>query len=314
MKTTVKKASDKTPGAWVVSANDKGRKKNNQGKVYLKDKEEFFIELYNPTTKNIIAKIRINSNNITEGGILLSPGERFYLDHNINTGNKLIYEHKFLAKGVKKPIIINNDIVVDFYAENEEEYDNRIIEKHIYTSNMYNTYFDYNQNIWVTQSCTYDTNNEQILSDINNSDMSSNKIFGKITESDKKTNVEFIDNVINVGTLINSVYITIDPDVIELRERKVFNNYKKNAKIEDIIDGINDIKWLLECEMLTHNEYNTLLQQLKENLSEAVNKMNSINSGMIIYYLKILADLKNCDVYTHDFIMELKTIILSKHK
>ena len=36
------------PGAWVVNSNDKGRKSIKKGKVYLQDKEEFVIELYNP--------------------------------------------------------------------------------------------------------------------------------------------------------------------------------------------------------------------------------------------------------------------------
>jgi len=34
------------PSAWIVTPNDKGRKSIKSGKVFLKDKEEFEIELY----------------------------------------------------------------------------------------------------------------------------------------------------------------------------------------------------------------------------------------------------------------------------
>jgi hypothetical protein len=40
-------ASNSKPNAWIVNSTDKGRKSIKNGKVYLKDSEEFQIELFN---------------------------------------------------------------------------------------------------------------------------------------------------------------------------------------------------------------------------------------------------------------------------
>ena len=42
-----------TPSAWVVNSKDRGRKSIKKGKVYLQDKEEFVIELFNPFLRTI---------------------------------------------------------------------------------------------------------------------------------------------------------------------------------------------------------------------------------------------------------------------
>ena len=46
------------PSAWIVTPNDKGRKSIKSGKVFLKDKEEFEIELFNPLTVSVLDDIK----------------------------------------------------------------------------------------------------------------------------------------------------------------------------------------------------------------------------------------------------------------
>jgi hypothetical protein len=88
------------PGAWVVAAKDRGRKsikmdeksdQKTKGKVYLTDGEEFQIELYNPMTQCVLADIKLNGNSISESGLVLRPGERFYLDCFIDDKKKFVF-------------------------------------------------------------------------------------------------------------------------------------------------------------------------------------------------------------------------------
>jgi len=52
------------PKAWI--ATDGSRKKiKNDKNVYLKDQEKFEIELFNPTTSKVLAKINLNGNPIS---------------------------------------------------------------------------------------------------------------------------------------------------------------------------------------------------------------------------------------------------------
>ena len=54
------KKEKKNPGAWIVNSTDRGRKSVKNGKVYLSDKFEFEIELYNPLQDCVLADIKLN--------------------------------------------------------------------------------------------------------------------------------------------------------------------------------------------------------------------------------------------------------------
>ena len=80
------------PSAWIVNSNDRGRKSIKKGKVYLSDKEEFVIELYNPLQDCVLADIKLNGNSISKSGLVLNPGQRFYLDCFIDDKKKFIFD------------------------------------------------------------------------------------------------------------------------------------------------------------------------------------------------------------------------------
>jgi hypothetical protein len=67
MKTTntyVVKSEIGQPQAWIAIKRNRQKIYNGQGKfsqVYLKDGQEFQIELYNPTQTRYLAKIKINN-------------------------------------------------------------------------------------------------------------------------------------------------------------------------------------------------------------------------------------------------------------
>jgi hypothetical protein len=87
--------------------------------VYLKDKQIFEIELFNPTQGKVLAKIEINGKSISNSGIILKPGERVYLERFIDSNNKLLFEtykvedSEEVAKATEK----NGLVEIFFYPE-----------------------------------------------------------------------------------------------------------------------------------------------------------------------------------------------------
>jgi hypothetical protein len=108
-----------TPSAWVVNSKDRGRKSIKKGKVYLQDKEEFVIELFNPLQDCVLADIKLNGKSISQTGLVLNPGQRFYLDCFIDDKKKFIfntYEVEDTTE-VANAIAKNGLLEVFFYKE-----------------------------------------------------------------------------------------------------------------------------------------------------------------------------------------------------
>lgn len=98
----------------------KGRLKHySDGTVYLKDKTEFEIELFNPTTKKVMAKIYLNGTSISSSGIVLKPGQRVFLERWLDVPRKFIFD-TYTTDGSEeaKAATVNNGAVkVEFYDE-----------------------------------------------------------------------------------------------------------------------------------------------------------------------------------------------------
>lgn len=103
--------------------------------VYLKDGEEFEIELFNPTSKKVLAKIKLNDEYL-DSGIVLRPGERVFLERYLNEARKFVFSTYTVDKkdpNVRKAIKDNGKVEVEFY---QEEVNNNII----YLNNNYPNY------------------------------------------------------------------------------------------------------------------------------------------------------------------------------
>ena len=87
--------------------------------IYLKDKQRFEIELFNPNTISYLAKISINGKSISDSGIVLKPGQRVYLERFIDSNNKFVFETYEIEKSIEAlNAVINNGLVeVSFYPE-----------------------------------------------------------------------------------------------------------------------------------------------------------------------------------------------------
>lgn len=110
------------PQAWIaVSSNRQKVYDVSTGteKVYLEDGQEFQIELYNPTQISYVAKIYLNGQSISTSGLVLKPGQRYFLDRFIDENKKLIFSTYDVenTKGAKEAIAKNGNLKVDFHAE-----------------------------------------------------------------------------------------------------------------------------------------------------------------------------------------------------
>jgi hypothetical protein len=106
---------------------------NNTGDLptyYLQKGQEFQIELYNPTSDVILAKIILNGNPISQGGLVLNPGRRVFLDRYLDVAKKFLFDTYEVSgsEEVRKAIEKNGDFKVEFYKERVlNNYDNNIV-------------------------------------------------------------------------------------------------------------------------------------------------------------------------------------------
>ena len=159
----------KSPGAWIVNPSDKGRKSIKNGKVYLNDKDEFQIELFNPLKVIVLADIKLNGNSISSSGLVIRPGERFYLDCFIEDKKKFIFSTYEVGVDDVESISDNGKLEVFFYKEsvvsikNWKDKFNEVIIKRYSTYLPYlpyplyhkNPYIDHYPNLYPTYPSQY---------------------------------------------------------------------------------------------------------------------------------------------------------------
>jgi hypothetical protein len=97
----------------------KQRLKQHIDTVYLKNGDEFEVELFNPTQNKVLAKIEMNGKSIGNG-IILRPGERVFLERYLDEAKKFLFE-TYVVNGnnenVQQAIANNGDVTVKFYNE-----------------------------------------------------------------------------------------------------------------------------------------------------------------------------------------------------
>ena len=117
MKKTLEKRELNVPCAYITKSKQRVKQFNDT--VYLKDKEEFELELFNPLITKILAKIELNGISIGSG-IILRPGERVYLERYLDKAKKFLFETYSVDgdnKQVLNAITYNGSVSVKFYLE-----------------------------------------------------------------------------------------------------------------------------------------------------------------------------------------------------
>lgn len=221
-----------TPSAWVVNSKDRGRKSIKKGKVYLQDKEEFQIELFNPLQDCVLADIKLNGKSISQTGLVLNPGQRFYLDCFIDDKKKFIfntYEVEDTTE-VVNAIAKNGLLEVFFYKESVvtlNNWSNRlskiVIEKHYPayypwgTTNPYTVYYGNG----ITNTNSFNTGTGTLGSGLVTTSTNTGNVYcstGAIDLTNLKStnNTYYSNNLINCsGSLTTSYSSTIETGRVE---------------------------------------------------------------------------------------------------
>ena len=127
MKTT-KSGSNDTPQAWVAIKRNRQKIYDGKGstpsKIYLKDGQEFEIELYNPTPSRYLVKFKINGKYQSDRGLILNPGQRYFLDRFIDEDRKLAFQTYEVenTKTNQKVTEKNGLLEVEFFSEVEVKF------------------------------------------------------------------------------------------------------------------------------------------------------------------------------------------------
>jgi hypothetical protein len=199
MKTTtstfVVKSETEFPQAWIAIKRNRQKIYNRQGKtqVYLKDGQEFQIELFNPTQTRYLVKFKINGNYQADRGLILNPGQRYFLDRFIDDDKKLEFSTYEVedSKAAKKAIEKNGLLEVEFYAET-------FLHGNIISyPRIYNTP-NWSQPIWTTNPSTFWYGTSNGIS--NNAGGSSTLTLAGSTIN----NVSYTSGTVNCGTTYTS--------------------------------------------------------------------------------------------------------------
>jgi hypothetical protein len=107
------------PEAYIALNNN--RHKIYGDIIYLKDGDEFQIELFNPLQVSVLAKIWINNQPISDVGLVIRPGQRYFLDRYIDNNVKFKFNTYTVDPGntseVLESIKNNGSVKVEFYPE-----------------------------------------------------------------------------------------------------------------------------------------------------------------------------------------------------
>jgi hypothetical protein len=284
------------PSAWIVTPNDKGRKPIKSGKVFLDDKEEFEIELFNPLTVSVLADIKLNGQSISKTGLVLKPGQRFYLDCFVDDKKKFTFSTYEIGVDLESIIATQNNglLEVFFYKEDVITLDNwrsrfdRVIVEKWYPSN-YPTYNPPWNNIYCGGSFGNDNLGNSINSikgfpfggtTVNNTVMyssnlnvggsiSTNSIETGRVEKGPESNQKFDEIEMDFEkNYISSTIIQILPESVkpvETKEIKRVNTYKEmvdKLKSNDIIELIKKLADLHSAGILTDEEFSNKKSEL----------------------------------------------------
>lgn len=114
--------SEPTPTVNIAVNKSRIKLYNKNGEMptyYLQSGQEFQIEIFNPTSNVVLAKITLNNKLISQGGLVLNPGQRVFLDRYLDVAKKFKFDTYEVSNTneVKKAIKNNGDVKVQFFNE-----------------------------------------------------------------------------------------------------------------------------------------------------------------------------------------------------
>ena len=122
-----------------ICVNKSRIKLYNQGvdmpTYYLQSGTSFQFELFNPTINVLLAKIILNGKAISQGGLVINPGQRVFLDRYLDVAQKFLFDTYEVSNTaeVKHAIQNNGDIKIQFFKERPEYFPPVTIRPQYYT-------------------------------------------------------------------------------------------------------------------------------------------------------------------------------------
>jgi hypothetical protein len=103
----------------VNVTSNRNRIKQYENSVYLKDGQQFELEIFNPHQCKVLAKISINGKEISQAGLVIRPGQRIYLERYLDIAKKFKFETYEVedSKESKEAIAKNGEVKVEFFYE-----------------------------------------------------------------------------------------------------------------------------------------------------------------------------------------------------
>ena len=309
------------PSAWVVNSKDRGRKSIKKGKVYLQDKEEFVIELFNPLQDCVLADIKLNGKSISQTGLVLNPGQRFYLDCFIDDKKKFIfntYEVEDTTE-VANAIAKNGLLEVFFYKEsvvtleNWNNKFNRILTGRTYPYWVYPTY------PWVTIN-PYTVYYGNGITNTNSFNTSSGSL---VTTTANTSNVYCSNSAVDLTNLksTNNAYYSSTIDSIPISNSFTQTSFssEKSLSIETgrVEKGSKSKQKFETIDMDFDNYYiaSTIVQLLPDSRkpveTKEIKKTTTISLDSIVL-LEKLGELHKAGILTEEEFTTKKEELLSK--
>ena len=306
-----------TPSAWVVNSKDRGRKSIRKGKVYLQDKEEFVIELFNPLQDCVLADIKLNGKSISQTGLVLNPGQRFYLDCFIDDKKKFIfntYEVEDTTE-VANAIAKNGLLEVFFYKEsvvtleNWNNKFNRILTGRTYPYWVYptypwgttNPYTVYYVNGITTANCNTTIGSGLVTNTINTNDVYCSNSAVDLSNLKSSNNTAYYSSTIDSIPINNSIQSSYSSTIETGRVEK---GSKSKQKFETV-------------DMDFDNYYiaSTIVQLLPDSRkpveTKEIKKSTTISLDSIVL-LEKLGELHKAGILTEEEFTTKKEELLSK--
>lgn len=183
-----------TSQAQAFITKRKQRLKQINRNIYLKDGDEYEIELFNPNPSYILAKIKIDGDYLSGGGIVLRPGERVFLERFLDSKNKFVFR-TYNVDGEAEYVgaLRNNGLVeVEFYLEQQKI----MLYGNIGTTTITTaTPTTYTLTGGLTGGATYTTNNlSSVVNTSNTSTYLSKTIETGTTERGSNSNQQFTNS------------------------------------------------------------------------------------------------------------------------
>jgi len=302
MAKTIAQTSAK-PSAWIVTPNDKGRKSIKSGKVFLEDKEEFEIEIFNPLTVSVLADIKLNGQSISKTGLVVKPGQRVYLDCFIDDKKKFKFStYEIENSGEALEATQNNGVLeVFFYKEDvitlnnwQRRFDRIIVEKH----------YPYNPYPWYNPYTIYGSGGGSTFTTNGSSRIWQSNVLGTITTS----NAYYSSN--------NSYTSQVDLPNLNIAG-SLSTNSIETGRVEK---GEKSKQKFTEVDMDFEKNYisSTIIQILPESRKPAEIKQiktkqsQLLSSDEVIELIKKLGELHSAGILTDEEFSEKKAELLSK--